>query len=78
MEGLGGMMVMIPLVYATKNVEWTEERVLYARIAFGVVQALIVAVLLLVGSKIKKAAAHTRITVPKPPPSPWSQRFVAF
>jgi hypothetical protein len=75
MEGIGGMMVMIPLVYMTKNVEWTDERILYARIAFGVVQAGILLVLLLVNSKIKKAAVHTKITVPKQAPSPWSQRY---
>lgn len=67
---------MIPLVYATKNVEWTDERILYARIAFGVVQAAILAVLLVVGSKIKKAANHAKIDVPKAPPSPWSQSYV--
>ena len=76
MDGIGGMFVMIPLVYATKNVEWTDERILYARIAFGVVQALIVVVLLMVKSKISKAASETKITVPKAAPSPWSQRFV--
>jgi hypothetical protein len=73
MDGIGGMFVMIPLVYATKNVEWTDERILYARIAFGVVQALIVVVLLMVKSKISKAASETKITVPKAAPSPWSQ-----
>lgn len=72
------MLVMIPLVYGTKNIEWTEERILYARIAFGVVQAAIVLVLLLVNSKIKKAAAHNKINVPKAAPSPFSQRYASF
>lgn len=69
------MLVMLPIVYGTKNVEWTDERILYARIAFGVVQAGIILVLLLVNSKIKKTAAHNKITVPKAAPSPWSQRY---
>lgn len=81
MEEFGNMatmLVMIPVVYICKEIEWTPERVLIIRVLFGLVQAGIIIVLLLTQSRINKKADQSKIQAPKAPTSVFTPSYVVI
>jgi hypothetical protein len=71
--GLTKMLVILPAVYAMKQINFEDDtNLLYLRIGFGIVQALILLVNVAIYFKINKANNQKKIKVPVQPS--WGQQ----
>lgn len=67
MESILSFAIISSVAYGARSIEWTSDRVLYARIAFGAIQAITLLFLFLIRRSIVQRNDSKTIKIkPKP------------